>query len=133
MFKKILISLITAFLLIPGVFAQAEGLLTLTAADLTPLILAISIIGMVSAVFIIISIAGMPSGDISVGGSFKSFLIIGAILISVAEIILATEAFGLLSVLPLPLVHDTTMAVSIVFIALALREAAKKKIRTVSE
>lgn len=132
MFRKILIAFITSLLFVPGALAQAEDSMTVT-EDLAPVILAVSIIGIVSAIFIIISIVGMPSGEINVGGSFKSFLIIGAVLISAAEIALAIHAFGLFAILPLPIVHDTMMAISVLFIALALREAAKKKMKTVSE
>ena len=133
MYRKILLSLVAALLVIPGAFAQIEGFPSPTVGDVKPLVLAVSIIGMIAAVYIIISPGRLPSGEISVGKSFKSFLVIGAILISIAEILLSVEAFGLLNPLPLPVVHDTTMAISLVFIALALREISKQKQKTVSE
>lgn len=134
MFKSFVPVLAAVLVVVSTVsLAQAQVFTGLTAGDLSPLILAVSVIGMVSGIYIIISPSRLPSGEVNLGGSFKGLLIIGASLIAVAEIILAVEAFGLLNILPLPLVHDTMMAISLVFIALAIREIGKQKPKTIIE
>lgn len=135
MFKKILPLLAAALVIVSTVsIAQAQSITGfLTAGDLSPLILAISVIGMVSGIYIIVSPGRLPTGQVSISGSFKGLLVIGASLIGAAEIVLAVEAFGLLNILPLPLVHDTMMAISLVFIAMAFREVGKNKVKTIAQ
>lgn len=117
---KVLASLVSASFFVPLAHAQGEG-----AGNLTFPVISIGIVGVIAALYILLSPGRLPRGKVLITKSFQNLLVIGAVLIAIAQIILVMEALGIAKFLPLPIVHDTMMAISIVFIALAFRELTK--------
>ena len=97
------------------------------------LLVIFGIIGTVAGIYIILSPGRIPSGELIIQKNFKGLLLTGAIFISLGEIALVIDALNIPSPIPLHIIHDILMAVSLIFIALAIRELTKLKPTPISQ
>jgi hypothetical protein len=122
--RNVLFAAFFASFLLIAPFASAQ---TITSGSLTFPVIIVVIMGIMSALYVMMASSKVPLGQLTINKAFKGFMILGTSFIAIAEIILAIEALGIAQLLPLPIVHDTLMAISLVFIALGVRELMKQK------